>query len=272
MTDASRPDQAVLVRLVEKFSASTVASVLGHRAKAPALDFVVSLRRSQGLVAPVLAAVDADALAAALTQAGQDAIAAPTSLIEELPEPVLVSKADLAGDGFDLVAGPQNAVARRYSWGELAALCAGAVETKTVKTVTEGGSSSDVAKRAMRLGLTMVTGVPMLGGKTEKKRDIASTDRALTLDMLFVNPTRRLRIVARAFNFGLLGPQMAHTAEANFSILCKEIAAHAPGALRGKGMRGVLAGRLGDAFFESLADLEGEERWLLNLAVLHAAL
>ncbi len=273
MTDDASSTRAVLVRSIEKFSPAAVAAVLGRRAGVHALDYAVSLRRSWGLVASSLPAVEADALSADLTSAGQAAIAAPNSLLEELTEPILVSKADLVNDGFDLVAGPKNAVAQRYSWAQLAAVCAGAVETKTTTMVSEAASSGDAAKRVVRLGLTMVTGIPLMGGaKAEKKREISSTDRAMTLDLLFVNPTRRLRIVARSFNFGVLGAKMAHTADANFAILISELIGHAPSALRGKGTRAFLAGRPGEAFYESLGDLEGEERWLLNLAVLNAAL
>ncbi len=66
---------------------------------------------------------------------------------------------------------------------------------------------------------------------------------------------------------------MGYGAETNFHALLEELVARAPAALRGKGTRAMLARRpAGDSFYESLDDLEREERWLLTLAALKAAL
>ncbi|MFI5350688.1 MAG: hypothetical protein ACHQ2Z_14170 [Elusimicrobiota bacterium] len=272
MSDGGRPPHAVLVRSPEKFLPTAVASVLGKRAKAPALDFVAAVRRSWGLIAESLPAGDAEALAAELTAAGQTALAAPSSLLEAPQPPVPVAKAEFSGDGFDVVSGRENTAPERLSWTRLAALCAAGLEVRTSTTVTET-SPMDIGEKAMRLGLTMATGIPMMGSKKEVKRVVETKDRALMLDLLFLAPSRRLRIDARAFDYSLLGPKMGYGAEVNFHALLAELVARAPGSLRGKGTRAMLARRpAGESHYESLDELEREERWLLTLAALRAAL
>jgi hypothetical protein len=270
MSEGERPPHAVLVRSPEKFLPTAVAGVLAKLRKAPALDFVAPVRAGWGIIAESMPGAEADALAQALTAAQQPALAAPTSLLETPPPPVLVTKAELAGDGFDVVSGRANAAPERQSWTHLAALCAGGIEVKTRQTITEK-EPMDIKEKAVRLGLTMATGIPLMGGKKEVTRVVESRDRALTLDLLFLNPSRRLRVEARAFDYSLLGPKMAHAAEVNFVLLLAELAARAPAALRNRGARALLA-RAGESRYETLADLEREERWLLSLAALKAAL
>jgi hypothetical protein len=267
-----RPPHAVLIRSPEKFLPTAAAGVLAKRAKRPALDFVAPLRRGWGIVGEPLPAADAESLAAELTAAGQPALAAPASLLEELPEPVLVGKAEFSGDGFDVVEGKANAAPERLSWNRLAALCAAGLEVRTSKTVTET-APMDMGEKALRIGLTMATGIPMMGSKKEVKRVVESKDRALILDLVFLSPSRRLRVDARAFDYSVLGPKMGYGAEANFTLLLEELAARAPAALRGKGTRGLIARRpAAETQYESLDDLEREERWLATLIALKAAL
>ena len=271
MSDGERPLHAVLVRSPEVFSPVVVAGVLARRARAPALDFVPPARRAWGVAAEALPAADAEALAAELTAAGQTALAAPTSLLETLPAPVQVVKAEFSGDGFDVVAGREGVVPERLSWARLAALCAASVETRSTMTVTEGGQ--EMGERMLRLGLSMATGLPMMKSKSETKRVVESRDRSLTLDLLFLEPAKRLRVDAKHFDYALLGPKMTYGAETNFVALLEEFAARAPNALRGKGFRGLLAHRpAAECGYESLEDLQREERWLLTLAALRAAL
>ncbi len=273
MSAAERPPHAVLVRSPEKFAATAVAAVLGRRAGTPALDFVGPVRRAWGLAARELPAAEAESLAAALTEAGQAAVAVPASLLEEPPAPVVVSKAELSGDGFDVVSGRENAAPERLSWTKLAALCAAAVEVRTSTTVIEGAGPRELAERTVRLGLSVATGLPLMKKKTETKRVVETKDRLLCVDLLFLEPARRMRIEARAFDFSVLGPKMTYAAESNFLVLLQELAARAPGALRGKGTRALLARRpSGESLYESMDDLAREELWLLTLASLRAAL
>jgi hypothetical protein len=267
-----RPPHAVLVRSPEKFSASAVAGVLGRRAKVPALDFAAPVRRAWGVAAESLPAADAEGLAAELTAAGQTALAVPFSLLEEPAPPVLVSKAELSSEGFEIVQGRANAVPERLPWTNLSAICAGGIEERSSKTVTET-SPVEMGEQAVRLGLTMATGIPLMKSATQKQRVVETRDRSLALDLLFLEPSRRLRVDARAFDFSLLGSKMTYGAETNFLAFVEEMTARAPRALRGKGTRALLSRRpAGESLYESFDDLAREERWLLTLAALRAAL
>ena len=272
MSGGGRPPHLVLLRSPEGFAPAQVAAVLARRSKGHALDHLASARRAWGLVAESLPAAEAEELASGLTAAGQAALAAPSTLLESPPPPVLVKKAELSGDGFDVVSGRANALPERLSWSRLSVLCAGRLEVRSSTTVTET-VSADLGEQAVRLGLSMATGLPLLKGKKEVKRTVETRDHVLTLDLLFLEPSRRLRVDARAFDYSLLGGTMGYGAEAYFLALVSELAGRAPRALRGKGTRALLARRpAGEALYESLADLESEERWLLTLAALRAAL
>jgi hypothetical protein len=180
---------------------------------------------------------------------------------------VLATKAELSGDGFDLNAGKAGAARERHSWAHLRALCAGTIETRTTKTVEEGPSA---AERAVRLGLTLTTGLPLAGGGTKAAR-VEETSRRSVIELSFVEPARRVRVFADDFDYSLLGPAMAYSAELNFRLLVARLRDAAPRALRGRGARAILDKRpSGETIYASLEDLARELRWLTALAVLGA--
>ena len=225
-----------------------------------------ALRRDWGILMEPSPAEEAEALADALTKAGQPAIAVPISLLEYPPAPMTVAKAELAGDGFDVVAAEGS---ERLSWSRLRVISAGAVSHSDLKSVTEGPS---LAEKSVRLGLTMATGLPLMGGKA-KTRQVLTQRRESFIELIFVEPARRVRIMAGHFDYAALGDKMSYSAELNFRALVGELAGRAPAALRCKGARGVLAkAPSGELAYESFEELEREERWLLALAVLGAAL
>ncbi|MBI5247791.1 MAG: hypothetical protein HY923_11490 [Elusimicrobia bacterium] len=265
----ARPPHVVLLREPARFDAPSVAAVLAGRSKIDAQSWLPVVRRSWGILAEPSAAEDAESLAAALTAAGRAALAVPVGLLEEPAPPVTVTKGELAGDGFDIIAGKVNAQRERLNWAHMSVLSAGAVSSTDLKTVTEGPS---VAEKSARLALTMTTGLPLLGGKGKTRR-VVEERRVPYIDMLFVAPARRVRILAADFDYAALGDKMSYSAELNFRALVSALAAAAPGALRSRGARGVLAkSPSGELAYESFEDVSREERWLLALVSLKAAL
>lgn len=239
-----RPPHAALLRAPAVFDPRLVAAVLAKRSELSAESWLPVVRRSWGIVAEPSAAEDAEALSAALTAAGQPAVAAPVSLLEEPPPAVLVTKAELSGDGFDVLAG-RGAESGRLTWTHLKVVSAGAVMESGLKTVTVKG----------------------------KPRQVTEVRRTPFIDLLFVAPARRLRILAEGFDYAALGPGMSYSAELNFRKLAAELCARAPSALRSKGARGVLAKAPSGALdYESFDDVQREERWLSALLALEAAL
>ena len=269
MDAGARPPHAVLLRELARFDAPSVAVVLATRSKLTSENLLPVVRRSWGIVAEPSSAEEAEALASALSAAGRSAIAVPVSLLEEPAPAVLVTKGELAGDGFDVTAGKAHAQRERLNWAHMKVLSAGAVSSTSLKTVTEGPS---VAEKSVRLGLTMATGLPLMGGK-EKSRQVVEERRTPFIEMLFVAPARRVRILAAEFDYTALGAKMSYSAELNFRALVSELAANAPGALRAKGVRAILSkAPSGELAYESFEDVQREERWLLALAALEAAL
>ncbi len=116
-----RPPHAVVLRSPARFDAQAVATVLAGRGHLPAETLLPVVRRSWGIVAEPSAAEEAEALASALTAAGLAAVAVPVSLLEEPPAAIIVTKAELSGDGFDVLAGRGGAERERLVWTHNAA-------------------------------------------------------------------------------------------------------------------------------------------------------
>ncbi len=269
MTDGgARPPHAVVLCSPASFSPQQVAAVLAKRGSLTAENLLPGVRRAWGIVAEPSVAEEAEALAAALSAAGQAAVAVPVSLLEEPPAAIVVTKADLSGDGFDILAGRAGAEVQRLVWTHMKVLSAGAVAETGHKTVTEGPSAGE---KAVRLGATLVTGLPLMGGKS-KTRQVPEERRTPFIEMIFVAPARRIRILAAEFDYTALGSKMSYSAELNFRALVSELAACAPAALRGRGARAILAkAPSGELAYDSFEDVQREERWLLALDTLGAA-
>lgn len=264
----TRPPHAVVLRAPARFDPRLVAAVLARRSPLPAESLLPLARRSWGIVAEPSAAEEAEALAAELGAAGLDAVAVPASLLEEPPAPLLVTKAELTGDGFDVAAGRPGVERERLLWSHLKVLSAGAIMESATKTVTEGPSAGE---KAVRLGASLVTGLPLMGGKGTK-RQVTEERRTPFIELLFASPARRVRILAADFDYSALGARMSYSAELNFRALVSELAARAPAALRGRGARVILAkAPSGELSYESFEDAQREERWLSALDALGAA-
>lgn len=265
----ARLPHAVLLREPARFEPGAVAAILAARSKLSAEAFLPVARRGWGILAEPSSVEEAQALAEALTQGGRPAVAIPVSLLEAPPPPWTVSKVELAGDGFDIVAGRGSAGGERLSWSRLKVLSAGALCEYRLKTVTD---SPTMAERSVRLGLTLATGLPLMSAKSTT-REVASERRTSFIEMIFVEPARRVRILAAEIDYAVLGPKMSYSGELNFRALVSELTGRAPVALRSKGARAILAkAPSGELAYESFEDVEREERWLLALAALGAAL
>lgn len=265
---SERPPHAVVLRAPAKLDLKTVAAALAKHSTLPAESLLPVARRCWGLLGEPSAAEIAEALAADLTAAGQPAVAVPVALIEELPAATAVTKAELSGDGFDILAG-RGAERERLVWTHLKVLSAGAVSRSATKTVTEGPS---IAEKSVRLGVTLATGLPVMGGKSTT-RTVTEETRTSFIELVFAEPARRVRILAAEFDYAALGSKMSYSAELNFRALVAELAARAPAALRSRGARAILAkAPSGELAYDSLEDAEKEERWLMTLSALGTAL
>lgn len=241
---------AVLLADASGFKPGALAQALGPALKKPAQDLIVPVRKGRGLLADDLSQEEAQRVAQALAEKSVTALAVPRGLLEDLPK-----------------AEPLKTLNEPVAPELLAAAVFKRTTSRTVK-VEEGPS---MGKRAVQLGITLATGLPvglMGGGKKEVERTIESSDLAYVLDV--VAGGRRLRVDAEDFDFSCLGERKGYDAPGNFRRLIEVLAPSA--RLVNEGARALLASRpLRELGYESAEDLDAEERWLLTLAALKKA-
>lgn len=156
---------------------------------------------------------------------------------------------------FSLEAGAELAVQPE----DMAVIAAAPVKesfSKMVKT-TEGPSSQE---KAIRFGIMAVTGLPIgLGDTKEVTKEIRNTELAFYLDLVMKAGPARLRVNAGAFDFSGLKEKKTYSSQANFRVLCAELAAFAPAAWKNTGLRAMLEGKpLSTLPYDSLKDMERE--------------
>lgn len=95
----------------------------------------------------------------------------------------------------------------------------------------------------------------------------AAIDRMLVLDIVLEAPLRRLRVNAERFDFRCLGGRMNYDARNNLRELARSLCALSPAALQARGTSALLQDRRGEPVaYDTLDDLDREERWLLTIA------
>lgn len=259
---------AVLLSEPERPDPAKVAAALSAARNIPFQDAALAARKAWGIVADGIEEAPARALAAALERAGLGATALPENLIEELHEPALAASAELAPDALRLALKSGETAA--LPWASLVLIAAAGFNQTTtrVETTREGPS---LTQKAARIGIMLTTGLNIsLGGKErEAQKTRRGTELVLYLDLARRKPSRRVRIDAQDFNYACLDAAMRPDSMGNFRTLLRLLAERAPGALRGRGTRTFLEGSpLATMGYDSLADLDREDRWLLTLSAL----
>jgi hypothetical protein len=139
------------------------------------------------------------------------------------------------------------------------------ITSKTSKTVKEGPTA---AQKILNTGILLTTGLPIkIGGK---ERTVVTThqssDLAFFLDLIYKNPSRRLRIDAQNFDYSFLKERKLYFVMGNFKLLVEDVVNAVPAAWRNHGSRVLLENKpIQTMGYESLEDLERETRWLLTL-------
>ena len=209
---------------------------------------------------------------------GLGAVKVPTALIPALEPPVNIKKAVFAAGNFNYADG--GSLAGSEGAGEIIILAAAPVKEETTRTVTttEGPSGQE---KAVRLGIMAVTGLPIgLGKSKEVKKEIKGSEVSFCLDIVLradqfpsarpanAGALRRLRLSSNDFDFSCLKEKKTYSSQTNFRLICAELAAFAPSALKNAGLLAILEGRpLAVLPYETAGDLEKET---LRLAILTA--
>lgn len=150
--------------------------------------------------------------------------------------------------------------------GDIALVCAVGLreETSFLKMVQQGPSAQ---QRAIGVGISMVTGIPIsIGKKEEVKKVVKSAEFYLYVDLFSKDSSLRLHIDAQHFNFIDLHERMLPHAMGNFKTLLQDIASRAKDALINRAARMILANQpYASMGYETRGDYEKECRWLLTL-------
>ena len=213
---------------------------------------------------------------------GLRAIKVQTAMVPALQPPVNIKKSVLAAGNFNYADG--GSLAGSETSDDILVLAAAPVKETTTRTVTaaEGPSGQE---KAVRLGIMAVTGLPIgLGKSKEVKKEVTSSEVSFCLDIVLrtENPPsarfgnagarpaalRRLRLCSGDFDFSCLREKKTYSSQSNFRLICAELAAFAPRALKNAGLTALLAGTtLAVLPYETADDLEKET---LRLAILAA--
>ena len=237
---------AVIVADGELPAASVLAKAIAPARRVPVQDLLLPMRQCWGLVALDAEEAPAKEEARRLGESGVRALAIPANLVEEAPAAELVYE-------FESRPSPVR-------------LVAAAVFRQTVRKVVAQESGPTAAERALKIGLSMATGIPlgMGGAKKVERKVVESGDLVYWLDVYSGAPLRRYRLAAHDFDFSCLGERMGFDAPGNFRRVLEWLAPDARALNRGA--RGILNGTpVRELGYESLADLDREGRWLLTL-------
>lgn len=237
---------AVVLAGGERPPVPELAKALSEALSVPVPDYALKLRRARGLIELDCEEDAAKREAEALTAAGARAVAVPAGLLEEAPAATPVHAFDAKPRGR--------------------ALAAVTFKQSRARVIS---ADSGPGKRALQLGLSLATGLPLVSMGFGKKppKVVAETDDVSYLDLVCEDPAARLRVAAHDFDFSCLGERMGFDAPGNFRRLLEWLS---PGCERlGDGARTLLDGKpMRELAYESLEDLDREVRWLLTLRAL----
>ncbi len=227
---------------------AALAQAVAPVRKAPVHDLMAPMRRCWGLVELDCDEPAARTLVSRLGEAGIAALALPANLIEDLPP-----------------AEPARTLETRL---EPPALLAAAVFRATSTRVVKEETGPSAGERALKLGLSLATGLPMGlmggGGKRIVEKNVESSELVYFLDIYLGRPLRRLRIDAQDFDYACLGQRKGYDAPGNFRRLLEMLSPAAKSL--NAGARGLLDSKpVRELGYDSLADLDREARWLFTL-------
>jgi len=221
-------------------------------------------RHAWGFIGENITETEADKLVELCAVYGLNAIKKPAGAVQE-PEPPLHIKKLVFSEGIlnytDVSAGAGSTDANALTL--LAAAPVKEITTKTVKT-REGPSSQE---KAIRFGIMAVTGLPIGMGKSkEVKKEVTSSELSFCLDIISRPTAVRLRLSSNDFDFSCLKEKKTYSSQSNFRLLCAELAAFAPAALKNAGLLAILESKpLAPLPYDSPDDYEQEILRLNNL-------
>jgi len=262
---------AVIIRSNEDPDIKNSAHILAKLRRVPFIDAMRVVRDGWGILEEGSGEASARELAAAFREGGLSAFALPGDGIVRLPEPARVKSLSWDAAGLGALCPPDEKVPIPLE--SLSLITAGVMGTSSPSAPTAEAPKPGAARRMQTMALNaFIPGAGTVLGKVKGGMDrpipkTAETDQLFIAELFWGDPIRRLRIDGSRLRYDFLGDRMGPGAFQNFVTLVKGLAALAPGALAGKGVRVLAAGRpVRDMGYRGLEDLERESRALLTPA------
>jgi len=259
---------AVLISEQEQLRPADIARALAASRKVPFQDMMQAARKCWGIVEDGLSKPDAEAAARALNGAGLKSIAIPSALVEDLPPAEPVARMQFSPEG--MFPESKEGELPRVDWRNLALVAAAGFKETEIHNV-ECAENPDFAKKLIKTGLLLMAGIPpgLGSGKKPLAKPVEISELVFVLDMILKEPSRRMRIDARHFDFSCLKERMAYDTQSNFKLLVGEVARLAPKAQLNHGAKVLLEKRpIREMGYDALRDMERECRWLMSLDAL----
>jgi len=219
-------------------------------------------RHAWGFIGENLSEAGADELLGRCSLYGVKSVKIAAADLSALKPPLHIKKAVFAGGVLSYTDG--NASAGTAEKDDILVIAAAPVKDETTRVIKniEGPSGQE---RAIRFGIMAVTGLPIGLGKTkEVKKEVKTSDLSFYMDIIL--KTDRLRLSSNDFDFSCLREKKTYSSQTNFRLMCAELAAFAPRALKNAGLSAILESRpLALLPYDTMADFEKE---ILRLSAL----
>lgn len=263
---------ATVIRLrLGKLNIETFSSLLAQHAGLLKLEAKTTCVQGGGVPADNLEPQGAEALAAALREAGEPCFVAPAGEMAPLPRAIPVHATRLSATDL----GPLDQVGRQEKapWDKaiVLALAGVGVEREERKISRDDSILTRAVGTAGAMSLGGMAGVALSVSGAAARSAVSAdtshrTEQRVWLDLVFLHPLRRYRIDSGQFDYSVLGEQLAMTGEANVQTLARWFLHWAPGlvtnvnaaGLQGKGR--VRLPHLGEKGYNDMV------HWLINLA------
>ena len=184
-----------------------VGRLLAQVCSIPFADGTRTAHRCQGILALDLGEAQAHQVASGLQDLGVPGSPRLESSLRALPRAVESRRVRMDEERFAPALGVEKDLGE-WGWNDVAAICAGEIETVTtaVKVTQRGQSTTEAIARAALL--TACTGIPLAPGPrpgTTERKEVVTAQ--LLLDIVTVRPEMHLRIHGQRFDYSLLGEQ-----------------------------------------------------------------
>lgn len=254
---------SVVLRSEPHASVGAVAEALAAARGVPVLDTMREARLGWGIVGDKLSDPVARKIVSELENHGIGAFCLATGSLPAVPPIQIANRIDLSNDGFRcrLASGTTPVI----PWQASLFVAAGIVKSVAITKTTRKEEPSSAGK-IVRMGVLMTTGIPLPGGKA-KSVEVRKEETSLiaVVDIGLEKPACRFRLAAEQIDFSSLGDRRVYDSLGNFRILVGDIASHAPPDRLNHGVRVIQRNApLLEMGYETLDDLEREERWMLS--------